>query len=326
MRQNKLLEYYAQYIWPIHRNFVFGKSKRCKKCIVSEHYCKLNNEICEECLLAPLLPTPVNYTNDDLDKVIKPHIGMNQYDATLMLSGGKDSACILYKIKERYPDLKLLCLTVDNGFMSPLAVKNVQHLSHKLNTDLLIISSHIERFAKNFRQAFLELNGRGSYEVIDFADGNLIFEIAEEVTRQMKIPLMIGGLSWVQLQKIFKSNEFAFEKPDVTIVHPLAVWKTNEQEIRNFVRRHELLLKGSDSPVASNHQMIAAMCALDILNNGYCSFEPEFAQLIREGKTDRKTWLFIFELLEYVTYNGWLDSDIQKVLDRLNLKLEDVVK
>lgn len=30
------------------------------------------------------------------------------------------------------------------------------------------------------------------------------------------------------------------------------------------------------------------MSVVDVLNNGYCSFEPEFAQLVREGKTEKK--------------------------------------
>jgi hypothetical protein len=68
------------------------------------------------------------------------------------------------------------------------------------------------------------------------------------------------------------------------------------------------------------------MSVVDILNNGYCSFEPEFAQLVREGKADRKTWLHIFELLEFATRRGLLAKDTREGLRKLNLSLSDVVR
>ena len=108
-------------------------------------------------------------------------------------------------------------------------------------------------------------------------------------------------------------------------VFPLAVWRINEQEIRSIVRTLKLLLPGSDSPLVSNNALITAMSVIDILNNGYCSFEPEFAQLVREGKTDRKTWLHTVELLEFATRKGFLAKDVNAGLGKLGLTLAEVV-
>ena len=107
-------------------------------------------------------------------------------------------------------------------------------------------------------------------------------------------------------------------------VFPLAVWRINEQEIRSIVRTLKLLLPGSDSPLVSNNALITAMSVIDVLNNGYCSFEPEFAQLVREGKTDRKTWLHTFELLEFATRKGFLAKDVNTGLGKLGITLADV--
>src|SRR6185295_7121682 len=142
----------------------------------------------------------------------------------------------------------------------------------------------------------------------------------------MKIPLMLAGLSWVQLKKIFDTDDFKLASSNgVLTVFPLAVWRTHEQEIRATVRALNLMLPGSDSPIVSNNDLILSMSVIDVLNNGYCSFEPEFAQLVRQGKTDRKTWLHTFELLEFATRKGFLSKDLQIGLRKLNLSLADVM-
>lgn len=246
------------------------------------------------------------------------------YHGLLLLSGGKDSAYILYRLRSEYPGLKVLCVFVDNGFSSPVAISNASYAAAKFNTDFMIVSSYVEEFAKIFRQAFLDLQGRGSYGVVDKADGDLIFEIGRRVAVDMHIPMIIGGLSWVQLEKIFGIKGFEL-KQEVPVIHPLAVWRVNEQDIRAQVQARKLLPPGSDNPVVTNNNLIVTMCALDVKNNGYCSFEPEFAQLVREGKTDRKTWLHNFELLEFATRKGFLNKEINEALDKLNLTMEDVL-
>jgi hypothetical protein len=131
----------------------------------------------------------------------------------------------------------------------------------------------------------------------------------------------------MQVKQIIKTDGYIQENLNCPpTLFPLAVWRTNEQEIRDYVRKKELLIKGSDNPIVSNNDLIITMSAIDVLNNGYCSFEPEFAQMIREGKTDRKVWLHNFELLEYATTRGFLTGDIKKTLAKLNLKLEEIIK
>jgi hypothetical protein len=66
------------------------------------------------------------------------------------------------------------------------------------------------------------------------------------------------------------------------------------------------------------------MCVVDILNHGYCSFEPEFAQLVREKKTDRRLWLHIFELMEHGVRTGRLVKEANQTLSRLGLTLNEI--
>jgi len=307
-------------------------SNRCKRCILSEKYCKLTNGICEHCISAiPLIKSTVLDLTDKLDLFIKSTKAWNldhesNYDATLMLSGGKDSAYVLHKLRNEYPDLRILCLTINNGFMSESAICNASKVAELTKTDSIIINSKTKYFYKKLKQAFLDLKGRGSYGTVDFADGSSIFQTGQEITQSMDIPYMIGGLSWVQAEQIIGINDFIKYNDNFKIIFPLVVWRTNEQEIRSYVRSNNLLPVGQDSPVVSNNLLILTMCAIDILNIGYCSFEPEFAQLIREGKADRKTWLHAFELLEYGTKKGRLSKEINQTLKKLELNLSEIIE
>lgn len=322
-----IFHWYTKFIWPLQRCFV-KKIKRCKKCILSEKYTTINkNGICKQCQDFNIHCDGKDHSQstNDLSTVIQNYISNKQYDATLLLSGGKDSAYILHRLKIDYPELKILCLIINNGFLSSWATKNAKYTTQKLNVDLIIVNSYVEKFKATFRQAFLDLNKQGTYGVIDYADGNVIFEAAENITRAFGISLMIGGLSWVQLQHILNSTDFQLDHNGVKCIYPLAVWRTDEQDIRKYVKDHQLLIKGSDNPVVSNNRLIPIMSALDIKNLGYSSFEPEFAQLIREGKSSRNVWLPVFESLNYVVKHKYLDKELKQTLAELNLTLEEVL-
>jgi hypothetical protein len=90
------------------------------------------------------------------------------------------------------------------------------------------------------------------------------------------------------------------------------------------VRQLGLLTPGNDSPLVTNSVLAIPMCVSDILNRGYCSFEPEFAQLVREGKADRRLWLGIFELMEYGVRTGRLIREANLTLGRLGLTLDQI--
>jgi len=261
------------------------------------------------------------------DAIVRGYTRGKRYDALFLLSGGKDSAYLLHRMRTEYPDLKLLCVTVNNGFMSSVAVANAHDVAERFQTDLLVHNASIGEFARVLRDAFLSLNGCGSYGVVDKADGDLIFATGRALAREMGIPAMIAGLSWVQLEQIMGITTFEMTEPaGPHSLFPLAVWRTGEQEIRQAVRDLRLMRPGSDSPVVSNSELILAMSVIDVLTLGYSSFEPEFAQLVREGKTDRQVWLHTFELLEFAATRGLLNKDLRRGLSKLGLTPEDVMK
>lgn len=312
-------------------------SRRCRRCAVSEKCTPIDaTSLCDLCKNY----NPATIETDE--KKIEPKDIKNQfeksirsacgcggkYDAGILLSGGKDSAYILCRLRKEFPDLKLLGIVVDNGFMSQVAMNNVKQTSTVLNTDVLVVRSKVGQFASLFREAFLSLNGRPGYSVVDKADGSNIFNVGLNILADINIPIMFSGMSWVQLEHIAGlENTFEQVMPNgIRQIFPLAVWRENEQKIRSIVLDQGLIPAGNESPLVTNNELILPMCVIDILQLGYCGFEPEFSQLVREGKSDLKIWRNIFELLEYGVRTGYLIKETNRRLSQLNLTVNDILK
>ncbi len=75
----------------------------------------------------------------------------------------------------------------------------------------------------------------------------------------------------------------------------------------------------------TNNDTIPLMLAVDIAFLGYSGFEPEFAELVRQGKADRAAWLGLFQAMEYLAREGrFLPRCIDDTLNRLGLTRHDV--
>ncbi len=366
----RFFEWYAQSLWPFHRLFVRRYlSRRCSRCILSEKCSPLEGGLCEVCRTGKKTekkrPSPISKTEErKFESILHSHEGQGpaRYDALLLLSGGKDSAFLLHKLRAEYPALRILALMVDNGFTSPVALENAQLTAEKLETDHFVARPAPSVFKKLFRYALTHLKGRNSYEVVDRMDGDLIHDIGRHTAAEMRIPLLLSGVSWAQVEKIFNIPGFEmpregelrkreqsagfklteifdakelihwwnpgfYPKENVArVFFPFAIWRLDEQEIRRKVRDLNLIPAGHDSPLVTNNALVPVMGVRDVLTMGYSSFEPEFAQMVREGKTDRKLWFHIYEMLEFSAKTGWLlEKDVKQTLKRLGLCLEDII-
>jgi hypothetical protein len=387
IKRAKLFEFYARYLWPLQRPFVLSQiSKRCRKCVLSEKFSAFENGICEYCRSQTNPSEALNQdtlhtaalaeshqeasTNKDsrqqansnesaeLENVLRSYEGKGPglYDATVLLSGGKDSALLLHRLKTRHPKLRLLGVSVDNGYMSPVAKSNIDFLLKKLTVDHLFVKPDLEFSRKTFRHALLSSRKRGGYDVVDRMAGDMLHDIGRHVAATYQTPLLLTGMSRTQVQKIFgvfhwempreRESQARLESANFILkdlftesemrhwwnpklhptsqVHrllfPLYAWNLNEQSIRQEVTELGLIVTGQDSPLVTNDALIPVMGVVDVVNLGYSSFEPEFAQMVREGKTDRQYWLNIYELLEYCGKTGWLlGDDVKAVLKDLQL-------
>src|SRR3972149_9060087 len=74
------------------------------------------------------------------------------YDCMIAYSGGKDSTYTLKVLRERY-NLKVLALTIDNGFISERAFRNMCSVTDNLGVDHMIVKPRLGLLKQIFRKA-----------------------------------------------------------------------------------------------------------------------------------------------------------------------------
>ena len=108
-------------------------------------------------------------------------------------------------------------------------------------------------------------------------------------------------------------------------VIPFVAWRPDKGETKRILASENLLPERDSSPILTNNQVLGVMTAIDIKTIGYCSFEPEFAEMIRYRENDETYWRNVFELVELaVKKKVLLRKIIGTVLTKLNLTYEQV--
>jgi hypothetical protein len=371
----RLFEFYARHLWRFRRLPVKHRlRRRCVKCAISEACSALDAAgLCGECREAAARPASQTQADDgelarlgsELDALLASYEGRGAglHDALVMLSGGKDSALLLHELRRRHPGLRLLALTIDNSFMSPVALRNCQQVAGKVDVDLVTLKPARSLFEKSFRHACTHVGeGQGAFETVDRIDADLGFSLAKIYAASNRIPLLISGLSWAQIELLFGVRSFevpsgqALARVTATLgrplgeiyepaemrywwdparspqeshprfIHPFYAWRFGEQEIRDQVVSLKLIPPGDDSPLLTNNVLIPMMILGDYLRLGYASFEPEFASLVRQGRADRIFWRNVFEMLEHSARTGWmLGREIDKGAKSLGLTRKDIL-
>ncbi|MBT3185532.1 MAG: hypothetical protein HN342_13525 [Nitrospina sp.] len=106
---------------------------------------------------------------------------------------------------------------------------------------------------------------------------------------------------------------------------PFVAWRPDKAEIQKELSQQNLLPKRDSSPILTNNQVLTIMTAIDFQTIGYCSFEPEFSEMIRYRENDPVYWRNIFEFAEFATRKNLLQKRVcAKVLKKLDLSPESV--
>ena len=260
-------------------------------------------------------------------------------------------------MQKDFPGIRLLCLTVDNTFMSEVALSNIKQVIEKLGVEHITYRPPKEFMEKMYRYAFLNLNAKGCSGTVDQFDGDFICDVGRRLASKLNIPMLFIGLSKVQCERIL--DVFSYESPRqrelrnrthsgtsklsdaftskeiskyfwqggsttesnvARVFFPFYVWEKGEEEIKNELRAQNLLPKKNQSPLVTNNKLIPLMGLVDMAKFGFSSFEAEFAETVRSGTSDRLNWLYTFELLEYASKTGkFISKGVDEVLLRLNL-------
>ena len=181
VRSARAFEFYAQKVWPLHRLLVRSRLvPRCGRCALSSRREPLDAAgLCGPCRAAPAAAMPAPARPDwpaALHTLLAAHQGMGRgtHDALLLFSGGKDSVYMLRRIRDAHPGLRILALSIDNTFMSPIAQDNIQRLVARLDVDHLMLRHSRAFMAQVFRHCLTHLNADGGYGTVDFSAGELV--------------------------------------------------------------------------------------------------------------------------------------------------------
>jgi hypothetical protein len=293
--------------------------KRCSNCILLSS----NDEICETCRRES------NISKAESRIIPRKLEFARREEVVVFNSGGKDSAFVIVKLRERFPDLKITTLLVDTGFLSPVARENAQIIADSVGAPLVILDGYKDEFKTRIRDAICcfrdekKPGGRGSYGV-DFAEGNLIYEIGIRFARDQKVKLLCGmTLGQMQLIDIGLAN--SFWSP---LFFPLARWQWKDGVTADDILHASKNIGITQfHPLETNSILIPALLALDAIIFPYfpSGFEVEFSADIRKGSADRKDWIYFFEAFSWLAQNGHLNDLVAQGLSYFDLNAEDVL-
>lgn len=313
-----------------------GLSRRCSNCAASEKQPRVQigkDGLCEECreYISEF------WTDYDTERYLVCRMLINEQlvefreymakrgKVVLLFSGGKDSTYLLHWLREKHPNVEVICLMVDNGFLPEVAVETGVRVTKKLGADFILLRRG-ELFREVIRESFIEAvkKGEGCSQVVDFADGETIHEIGYQYCQKIGANA-ISAVSKKQLEQIFKTDYFMGSKAvtspyDVDVLFPYAFLDLSEEYIKEKCVQLKLMSKRSADPLSTNSALITLMAVVDVCNLGYSSFEPEFCSMIREGKADYRTWCNVFSLIEHCAKTGFLVKDeVKDICTRLDL-------
>lgn len=114
---------------------------RCVKCILPDSVPGVSfdeNGVCSVC--RDHLPESLLGDDAFAELLAQSERGASEYDCIVPLSGGRDSAYVLYLAKAVY-GLKPLAVNYDNEFRNPQAVSNIEQSCSALGVDLRVVRS-----------------------------------------------------------------------------------------------------------------------------------------------------------------------------------------
>lgn len=364
IREGRLGNFFIQKIWPLQRRLVKGRLyRRCTRCILNECYTKISPDsglclLCESDIDDPKHNDRWRNMNAEFNKIVDAviqHHSTAQFHALVLFSGGKDSCYMLRRLARDFPEIRILTLTIDNTFMSPIAIENVNLAIEHIGVAHLWVRLPKPLAEKMFRFTLLRDQRDEPMGLVDFMDGELISDIARQVAQRFQIPLIMMGLSSEQVEKILKLETFqrpydqeyharsdvagidldeiftaseqlwwwhgaTMESPPAQFLFPLATWDVSEEEIKREVNASGFLEGAILDPLLTNHALIVPMVIMDYIRHGYFTYEPEFAEMIRCGRARRQDWIHVVEVFEYASKTGRvLSPSFDRTLHRLGL-------
>jgi hypothetical protein len=172
---------------------------RCSKCILPDTYPNIEFDdrgecnFCKEHVSIKYLGS--EKLREDLSEYRKENV---QYDCLVPVSGGKDSAFVLYQVSKVY-NMKVLAFNYDNGVTHHRAQKNVREIAASLGVDLVVRKNEKQKkyLATNLK-AYIRKPSIGMIPMLCTGCRYGIIGNAFKTAREYSIPMIVIGWSPIE--------------------------------------------------------------------------------------------------------------------------------
>lgn len=192
--------------------------KRCGKCALPDTFpgIQINKDsVCNYCDFFATYHMRQKLTSQIIIKEFVSIIEQakklrKKYDCLICYSGGKDSTYLLYDLKERYR-LRMLAYTLDNGFLSDTALKNISVMPDKLDVDHVVFKPRMSLIKKIFRNALTQPTSYPK-ELMSMMSPlcatcqGIVVGVAINLAKEKDIPLVFIGYTPAQYPNISYEN------------------------------------------------------------------------------------------------------------------------
>lgn len=305
-------------------------------------------------------PEPLRQAREaDLEQALEQCRGRGSHDCIVPLSGGKDSVYLLYKLKVEYK-LRVLAYTTDID-IGEVAWANIRRAVDKLDVEHVVYRPPMEFYRRLFRWLLMNQEARGAVHTVSYVYAPLFEGNALALAMEKNIPLVLAGYSpgqpikermayefprlaisevdWTPLE-LKESGEFSehdlqrFWNPArygpgarfPRYLAPFHAWKYDQDETMRKVVELGLIASAKNaSPVFSNYPINWLLMYSDLRNFGYNPYAPEFSDLIRAGKADRRYWKLMGKVVDFMTLRKiYLGRHVSHHMQWLGLRDEDL--
>jgi len=248
--------------------------KRCPRCALPETFPGIEFQesggVCNYCiyygLFAERLRVFKERLREEFEKVVaEAKRKQNGYHCILCYSGGKDSTFLLHLLKTQY-NLNVLAYTLDNGFISPQAFRNIAKVVDRLGVDHIFFRPRSDMVKVMFREALTNEN-LFSKSLLPYANQcclsciAMVLSIALKMGREKDIPLVVigftpGQAADVGIESFMKTGSTMFFAGEVNRDDPVdfpkvirdPLYEVVGEEVDQYLIKSQYLEEGEKYP------------------------------------------------------------------------------
>jgi len=195
--------------------------KRCRKCVLSENFPRIKFDedgtcnFCRDELLHSTDSARIKTAALEIERLFEEKRGKSEYDAIVCYSGGKDSTYTLKLAVEKYR-LNVFAFTLDNGFISPTAIRNIENVVSRLGVDHITYRPSYGFMKELFRLSSMENFYNPKTLIRISANCNSCISIvnitALKFALEKSVPFILAGFTLGQIPSntIYYRNNYDF--------------------------------------------------------------------------------------------------------------------